>query len=112
MTKSASDTHHHLHVHHQLQANDIRQFYDTEVGTSYVNSEFFREKILRMAGLRREIFARAKGSILDVACGSGENFAYYQRPGNTYTGVEISPVMAQRARDRAQKLGMNVDVRV
>ncbi|HEX2620077.1 MAG TPA: class I SAM-dependent methyltransferase [Phototrophicaceae bacterium] len=103
----------HLHTHpHQLQASDIRQLYDSEVGTAYVNSAFFRERLMRASKMRRLIFAKAQGDILDVACGSGENFAYYNRPGNHYTGIEISPVMAERARERARNLDMNVDVQV
>jgi ubiquinone/menaquinone biosynthesis C-methylase UbiE len=62
--------------------------------------------------MRRQMFSKAQGSILDVACGSGENFRYYQRPGNTYTAIELSPFMLEQARKRAQQLGMNVELRV
>lgn len=62
--------------------------------------------------MRRKLFSKAQGSILDVACGAGENFRYYQRPGNQYTGIDLSAFMVEQARKRAQELGMTVDLRV
>src|SRR5262249_25423228 len=97
---------------HSLKASDIQRRYDGHIGAGYVSGEFFRERLLLASRWRERIFSRAQDSILDVACGSGENFAHYRRPGNTYTAVDLSPVMVDRARQRAQKLDMTVDLRV
>jgi ubiquinone/menaquinone biosynthesis C-methylase UbiE len=95
-----------------LNTSDIQRRYDGDVGKSHVQSAFFRETVLGVGRMRRRHFAKAHGSILDVACGAGENFRYYQRPGNQYTGIDLSAYMVEQARKHAQELGMTVDLRV
>jgi ubiquinone/menaquinone biosynthesis C-methylase UbiE len=95
-----------------MRADDIRRRYDGVAGAEHIASEFFREKILLGSRMRRRIFGRARGRILDVACGTGENFTAYRQSGNTFTAIELSAVMLEAARDRARRLGMTVDLRV
>jgi ubiquinone/menaquinone biosynthesis C-methylase UbiE len=56
---------------------------------------------------RRELLAEVKGRVLEVGIGTGRNLPYYP-PGIDLTGVDISPKMLERARKKAESLGMNV----
>jgi ubiquinone/menaquinone biosynthesis C-methylase UbiE len=98
------------HIH--LDADAIRQRYDGRAGADHMAAEFSRETLLFSGWMRRRIFSRAQGDILDVACGSGENFRYLNRPGNHITAVELSPIMLANAAKRAVNNGMKVDLKL
>ncbi|MBI2868478.1 MAG: class I SAM-dependent methyltransferase [Chloroflexi bacterium] len=49
-------------------------------------------------------------AVLEVGVGTGKNFPYYP-PGVRVTGVDISPKMLARARARARRLGIEVDLK-
>ncbi len=49
---------------------------------------------------------------LDVACGTGATAERAAAGGAEVTGVDISPVMIDTAKERAEKLGLNIDYRV
>jgi len=61
--------------------------------------------------LRRELIQRASGKVLDVAAGTGKNFAYYP-PGCDVTAVDLSPAMLEVARKRAARLSLPVTFHV
>jgi ubiquinone/menaquinone biosynthesis C-methylase UbiE len=67
------------------------------------------EKVLFGDG-RRWVCSRAQGEVLEVAIGTGRNFAFYPE-GVHLTGIDLSPAMLERARQRARELGMEVDLR-
>jgi SAM-dependent methyltransferase len=67
------------------------------------------EKIL-FGGGRKWIGSRARGRVLEVALGTGGNLPYYPAD-TTLTGIELSPAMLARARQRAADLGRDVDLR-
>ncbi|SIO84833.1 class I SAM-dependent methyltransferase [Nocardiopsis sp. JB363] len=59
---------------------------------------------------RERLCARARGRVLEVAVGSGHNLPYY--PGGVeLSGVDLSPEMLARARERATRSGLQVDLR-
>jgi ubiquinone/menaquinone biosynthesis C-methylase UbiE len=62
---------------------------------------------LMFGGGREWVCSRATGRVLEVAVGTGRNFAFYP-PGVAVTGIEISPAMLVRARARAAELGLPV----
>lgn len=62
------------------------------------------------AGGREWLAARARGRVLEVAIGTGRSLDHYADD-TTLTGIELSPAMLQRARDRASTLGRAVDLR-
>jgi SAM-dependent methyltransferase len=75
----------------------------------YKVSEWTREVLLGTQARRRKLFSRATGSVLDVACGYGLNFAYL--PNATgISGVDFSPVMLAMAHDHVRALGVRVNL--
>jgi ubiquinone/menaquinone biosynthesis C-methylase UbiE len=61
--------------------------------------------------LRREMLQGLSGKILDVGVGTGKNLPFYPN-GVELTGIDISPRMLEKARKRADKLGIDADLRV
>ena len=61
-------------------------------------------------GLRRRIFEGLNGAILDAGCGTGCNFVAYPEGVNA-SGCDASAAMLERARTRAEKLGLLVELR-
>jgi ubiquinone/menaquinone biosynthesis C-methylase UbiE len=55
----------------------------------------------------RSMFRRATGDVLDVACGTGENFRYLTGA-DTVTAIDLSPAMVAQARKRST--GFTVDM--
>lgn len=76
--------------------------YDRQIG--------FFERVWFTGG-REWIGARARGRVLEVAVGTGRSLPFY-RPGVTLTGVDLSPGMLGRARDRARSSEVATDLRV
>lgn len=68
----------------------------------------FWERVL-FGGGREWVCGQAKGDVLEIAVGTGRNFAFY--PADVrLTGVELSPAMLEIARRRAEELGRAVDL--
>jgi ubiquinone/menaquinone biosynthesis C-methylase UbiE len=61
--------------------------------------------------LRKKHFKGVTGDVLDVACGTGENFNYL-RGARSVTATDLSSEMAVRARDRARRIGLDVKISV
>ncbi len=70
----------------------------------------FFERVL-FAGGREWVCSQAKGDVLEIAVGTGRNFAYYP-PDVRLTGIDLSASMLNIARQRADQLGRQVDLRV
>lgn len=67
-------------------------------------------EIVWKRGLRRRIFEGLGGEILDAGCGTGCNFVAYP-DGVKVSGCDASAAMLARARARAEKLGLLVELR-
>lgn len=60
----------------------------------------------RAQGWRRELWALAgAGTILELGVGTGQNLAYYPRD-RAIVAVDLSPLMLERARDKARRIGV------
>src|SRR5215211_8657347 len=75
----------------------------------YDRSIAFWERVLFGDG-RRWVCSRAQGEVLEGAIGTGRNLAVYPA-GVSLTGIDLSPAMLERARERAGELGMEADLR-
>jgi ubiquinone/menaquinone biosynthesis C-methylase UbiE len=89
---------------------EIRRRYD-DFADQYARVEPWQERLLGMGRLRRRLFGRARGDVLEVAAGTGINFGHYDRRCRL-TAVDMSPRMLDLARRRAAGLGLDVDLRV
>ncbi len=66
---------------------------------------------LRLAGWRIRLRERIVGpKVLEVGVGTGKNLPYYP-PQGEFTAIDLSPRMLQRARQKAARLGLEIDLR-
>jgi ubiquinone/menaquinone biosynthesis C-methylase UbiE len=87
----------------------IRDLYDAEA-SGYDREIAFFEKVL-FAGGREWVCSRARGDVLELAAGTGRNFACYPVDVRL-TAIELSPAMLELARRRARDAGRDVDLRL
>jgi ubiquinone/menaquinone biosynthesis C-methylase UbiE len=69
----------------------------------------FFDRVLFKGG-REWACSNAEGEVLEIAVGSGRNLAHYP-PGVKLTAIEFSPQMLALARERAEELGREFDLR-
>jgi len=98
--------------HPHLSKNEIRQAFD-HLAPSYGRETWPLNHLLGVNRLRRDLLQKANGngSVLDVACGTGENFPFFD-PDDEITAIDLSPAMVQAAGRRAKDLGLEVDLHV
>ena len=86
----------------------LKRIYEKQA-PRYDRSIAFWEKVLFRDG-RQWVCSRAQGEVLEVAIGTGRNLTFYPA-GVRLTGIDLSPAMLERARERAGELAMEVDLR-
>lgn len=89
---------------------EVRQKYAV-LATEYRQKSWFNENILGVKRLRKSLLSRAQGRILEVACGTGENFRHLTKA-TALTAVDLSPAMLELAKQEAQQLKLKVDFQV
>jgi ubiquinone/menaquinone biosynthesis C-methylase UbiE len=67
-------------------------------------------EIMWKRALRRRVFEGLHGAVLDAGVGTGCNFVAYP-PGAKTSGCDASAAMLEKARSRADKLGLTVELR-
>jgi ubiquinone/menaquinone biosynthesis C-methylase UbiE len=82
----------------------------TRAARDYINSEWTRGKLIGVAKKRKKLFSQATGSMLDVGCGSGNNFPYLIKATHM-TGIDFSPVMLEKARKSARLVSVPIHLR-
>ncbi len=94
----------------KLSIGQLQAAHD-HVANQYDKKIWFDQHVLGVAGMRRKLFSKAAGRILDVACGTGLNFAMFPS-GSHVTAVDLSPKMLDVARENpaAQNLNLKLDV--
>lgn len=60
------------------------------------------EKILTLTGVE-------EGSVLDLCCGPGRHSVWFARKGFTVTGMDISPSLMEKAKERAEEANVTVE---
>ena len=96
-------------LHRFISDERWRRIHD-DAARDYQSGEWVREKILGVGRMRRELFSLATGDVLDVGCGYGSNFEYLTNAAHI-TGVDVSPVMLNMAREHARQLNLAIDLR-
>ena len=87
----------------------VRAIYERDAPRYDRTIGFFERVLFRDA--REWVCSQASGDVLEIAIGTGLNLAHY--PGEVrVTGIELSPAMLDRARERAAALGREADLRV
>src|SRR5688572_9615677 len=87
----------------KMTVHQVQNAYD-EVANQYEKRIWFDQHILGVARLRKQLLSKARGKILEVACGIGQNFILF--PANSeITGVDLSPKMLEQARQNANAHG-------
>lgn len=87
----------------------LRDHYDDSAPT-YDRRVAVFERILFGDG-REWVCRRATGDVLELAVGTGRNLDHYP-PSVRITGIELSPAMLERARERAARVRPDADLRV
>jgi ubiquinone/menaquinone biosynthesis C-methylase UbiE len=90
-----------------ISQDELRRKYDGLAGV-YRQRSWVNENIFGVKRLRKPLLKRAEGQVLEVACGTGENFQYL-RQSTSLTAVDLSPQMLELAKQEAQRLGLQVD---
>lgn len=85
--------------------DEIREKYD-RMARWYDWAEGLPE-ILGVRKLRKALFERARGRVLEVAAGTGKNLPYYPK-GCEITAVDMSPAMLEIARARAGRFNLKI----
>jgi len=87
----------------------VRRIQDKEA-PRYDRQMGFYDRVL-FAGGREWACSRVNGEVLELAVGTGRNLPYYPA-GVRLTGIELSPEMLEIARQRAEQLGRDVELRI
>lgn len=85
-----------------------RAAWDRQASTYDRQMRFFDRKLFKDS--RSWVCQQATGDVLEVAIGTGLNLEHYPA-GTRLTGIELSTGMLDLARERASKLGVEVDLR-
>ncbi len=64
-----------------------------------------------MRRVREEIAGGARGRVLEVGAGTGANFPFYKDHAEGIIATEPDPYMLERARRRAEGVGLSIDLR-
>jgi ubiquinone/menaquinone biosynthesis C-methylase UbiE len=101
---------HHIPTSEKMTVDQVQSAYD-EIANQYEKNIWFDQYILGVARLRKKLLSKATGKILEVACGTGQNFPLFTA-NSEITAVDLSPRMLEFARKNAIKHGLNVNLAV
>lgn len=100
----------HLPVFDTKTKGELQRIYDG-FAPVYRRETILVDYLLGLRKLRRALMQNASGKILDVACGTGENFPFFS-PEDDIIAVDLSPGMLSIARERANRLGLKINYQV
>lgn len=99
----------HIPNSEKMNANELQSSYN-ELAAQYDKRLWFDQHILGMARQRKQLMSKARGNILDVACGTGLNFPMFPAT-SEITATDLSPRMLEIAQQKAKALHANVQVK-
>lgn len=88
-----------------MSTEQVRRRYDDMAGNWRLLG--IVDSLLLINRLRRKQFSTARGDVLDVGCGTGENFEYLGKA-SSVTALDLSEEMIEEARRRRRQLGAEV----
>lgn len=88
-----------------MDTSQIAEVYDR--GARWFDAETAVMERAVTRRLRRKLLRTARGDVLEVGIGSGASLRTYP-PGCRITGLDLSTEMIARARNKAEKLGLDV----
>jgi len=94
----------------KMTMDQLQGAYDG-IADGYEKRVWFDQNILGVARQRKQLMSRAHGKILDVACGTGLNFPFFQ-PASEITAVDLSQRMLDEARRKAANLNLKIQTHV
>jgi ubiquinone/menaquinone biosynthesis C-methylase UbiE len=94
----------------KLTVNQLQGAYD-ELAKEYEKKIWFDQNILGIARYRMQLMFHAHGKILDVACGTGLNFAAFPTT-SEITAIDLSPRMLEIAQHKATQLKLNIQTQI
>lgn len=96
-------------MNESMNTQQVRQCYDEMAGNWRLLG--IVDSLVLINRLRKKHIGNASGAVLDVACGTGENFPHL-RNASTITALDLSAEMVDEARRRKRQLGVAVDLLV
>jgi len=99
---------HRIPLNKKMTSQTLQTAYD-KIADQYEKKIWFDQYILGVARLKKKLLSKASGRILDVACGTGQNFALFA-PDSEITGIDLSPKMLDVARENANRHNLNVNL--
>lgn len=69
------------------------------------------DNVGKNAKVKKDMFSRVKGKVLEVGIGTGHNLRYYPQKGD-FTGIDISEKMLRKAEKKAQRHSKQVKLEV
>lgn len=95
---------------HLDQATDLTRLRYQRIASIYDRMEALAEK--RYLPWREHLWSLVVGpTVLEVGVGTGKNMPFYP-PGMHITAIDLTPGMLERAKKRADELGIEVDLRI
>ena len=88
-----------------MSTEQVRRRYDEMAGNWRLLG--IVDSLLLVNRLRRKQFSTARGDVLDVGCGTGENFEYLGKA-SSVTALDLSEEMIEEGRRRRRQLGAEV----
>jgi ubiquinone/menaquinone biosynthesis C-methylase UbiE len=101
---------HRIPYSEKMTANELQSAYD-QIADQYAKKIWFDQHILGVARLRKRLLSKARGKILEVACGTGQNLPLFA-PDSEITAVDLSLNMLESARRIAIGYGLDVNFAV
>ncbi len=93
-----------------MTLDELQSEYDSRAD-GYEQKLWFDHYILGVARQRNQLMSKARGNILDIACGTGLNFPLFPST-SKLTAVDLSPRMLEVAHQKAAQLNLSVAVKV
>ena len=91
----------------------MKQWYEMlfeNYGQKYDSESFTQGTIGECDFIEREIGYNKSIRILDIGCGTGRHSIELSKRGYTITGIDLSDSQLARAREKAEKQGLNIDL--